>query len=322
MRAIRVHEQGGPEAMRLEEIPTPVPGPGQVLVRLEAAGINFIDIYHRTGRYPVPLPFTLGTEGAGTVAATGPGASLVKEGDRVAFVGVMGSYAEFALVPEDRLVPLPEGVSTRDGAAVLLQGMTAQFLACSTYPLRPGDVCLVHAAAGGVGLLLCQVAKLRGARVIGTVSTEAKAGLARSAGADEVIRYTTQDFVRETKRLTGGAGVQVVYDSVGLTTFLRGFDVLAPRGMMVLCGQSSGPVGPFDPQLLALKGSLFLTRPSLFAYISSRAELLERAGEVLAWVRSRRLRLRIGGEFPLAEAGPAHRKLEGRETAGKLLLVP
>jgi NADPH2:quinone reductase len=322
MRAIRVHQFGGPDALRLEEIPTPVPGPGEVLVRLEAAGINFIDVYHRAGRYPLPLPFTLGTEGAGTVAATGPDVSLVKPGDRVAYTGVTGSYAEYALVPEARLVSLPDDVTAREAAAALLQGMTAQFLACSTYPLRPADVCLVHAAAGGVGLLLCQVAKLRGARVIGTVSTEAKADLARSAGADEVIRYTAEDFVAETKRLTGGKGVQVVYDSVGLTTFLRGFDVLAPRGMMVLYGQSSGPAAPLDPQLLAQKGSLFLTRPSLFAYTASRADLLERAGDVLGWVRSGRLRLRIGGEFPLAEAALAHRKLEGRETAGKLLLVP
>ena len=322
MKAIRVHGVGGPEVLRYEEIPVPAPGPGQALVRVEAAGLNFIDVYERTGLYQVELPRTLGVEAAGVVTAVGPEVTSLAPGDRVAYTGVAGADAEYAAVPADRLVPLPPGVSTRQAAAVLLQGMTAHYLASSTYALRAGDTCLVHAAAGGLGLLLCQIAKRRGARVIGTVSTEAKAALARAAGADDVILYTKQDFELEVKRLTGGAGLQVVYDSVGKTTFLNGLNCLARRGMMVLCGQSSGPVEPIDPQLLHRKGSLFLTRPTLFHYIASREELLARARDVLGWVADGTLTVRIDREYPLAEAAAAHRALEARQTTGKVLLIP
>jgi NADPH2:quinone reductase len=322
MKAVRVHAPGGPEALRYEDVEQPVPGPGQVLVNIEAAGVNFIDVYQRTGLYKVPLPFTLGQEAAGTVAAVGPGVAEPKVGDRVAYTGVLGAYAESAVVPADRVVVLPDGVSTKQGAAAMLQGMTAHYLATSTYPLKPGDACLVHAAAGGVGLLFCQIAKLRGARVIGTVSTREKAALAQAAGADEVILYTEQDFEVEVKRLTSGAGLQVIYDSVGKTTFEKGLNCLAPRGMMVLYGQSSGPVGPFDPQVLSQEGSLFLTRPTLAHYILMRAELLARAGAVLGWIKSGTLTLRIERELPLAQAAEAHRLLEGRKTTGKALLIP
>ena len=322
MKAIRIAEHGGPERMRLEELPEPAPGPGQAVVRVEAAGVNFIDVYHRTGLYPQPLPLTLGTEGAGVVEAVGPGASLVRAGDRVGWTGVPGAYATRAVVPADRLVRLPPGISTKTAAAVFLQGMTAHYLVHDSCPLGPGDACLVHAAAGGVGLLLCQMAKRRGARVIGTVSTEAKAKLAREAGADEVIFYTKQDFVAETRRLTGGRGVRVVYDGVGRETFLRGLDALRTRGTMVLFGQSSGPVEPFDLRLLNTKGSLFVTRPTLAHHIAERAELERRAADVLGWIADGSLRLRIDREAPLADAAAAHRALEGRETAGKILLVP
>jgi len=283
--------------------------------------VNFIDIYHRSGQYRMATPFTLGQEAAGVVVAAGAGGG-VRVGDRVAYAGVQGAYADHALVPSERLVPLPTGVTTRAGAAVMLQGMTAQYLATSTYALKPGDTCIVHAAAGGVGLLLCQIAKLRGARVIGTASTADKAGLARDAGADEVIRYTEQDFEAEVKRLTGGAGVQVVYDSVGKTTFEKSLNVLARRGMMVLFGQSSGAVPPIDLQILNHKGSLFVTRPMLGHYIATRDELLARAGEVLGWVQAGKLKPRIGLELPLARAADAHRAMEARRTAGKVLLIP
>src|SRR5213596_3736952 len=276
MKAIRVHAPGGPDALRYEDIERPVPGPGQVLVKVEAAGVNFIDVYQRTGQYKVPGPFTLGQEAAGTVAAVGPGVAEPNVGDRVAYTSILGAYAEYAVVPADRVVVLPDGVSAKQGAGAMLQGMTAHYLVTATYPLKPGDVCLVHAAAGGVGLLLCQLAKLRRARVIGTVSTREKAALAREAGADEVILYTEQDFEAEVKRLTSGAGVQVVYDSVGKTTFRKGLSCLARRGMMVLYGQSSGPVEPFDPQLLNTHGSLFLTRPSLGHYVTTRSSSSER----------------------------------------------
>ncbi len=322
MKAIRVHAVGGPDVLRYEETPVPPAGPGQALIEIEAAGVNFIDVYQRAGLYKLETPFTLGQEGAGTVAAVGSGVTQVKPGDRVAYTSVLGSYAEFAVVPAERLVMLPPGVSARQGAAVMLQGLTAHYLATSTYPLKPGDVCLVHAAAGGVGLLLCQMAKLRGATVIGTVSTEAKAELARGAGADHVILYTNQDFEAEVKRITNGAGLQVVYDSVGRTTFEKSLNSLARRGMLVLFGQSSGPVGPFDPQVLNQKGSLYLTRPTLFHYIATREELISRAGEVLGWVATGSLRLRIDREYPLVEAAAAHRSLEARETSGKLLLLP
>src|SRR5213078_279312 len=307
MKAIRVHAPGGQEALRYEEIERAAPGPGQVLVKIEAAGVNFIDVYQRTGLYKVPLPFTLGQEAAGSVAALGPGVSEPRVGTRVAYCGILGAYAPYTVVPADRLVVLPDGVSTKQGAAAMLQGMTAHYLATSTYPLKPGDACLVHAAAGGVGLLLCQIAKLRGARVLGTVSTREKAALARAAGADEVILYTEQDFESEVKRLTSGAGLQVIYDSVGKTTFEKGLSCLARRGMMVLFGQSSGPVGSFDPQVLNQKGSLFLTRPTIAHYIETRAELVARAGEVLAWVKRGMVKVRIDREVPLGQAAEAHR---------------
>src|SRR2546422_10913839 len=322
MKAIRVHAPGGPEALRYEDVERPVPGPGYVLVKIEAAGVNFIDVYQRTGHYKVPVPFTLGQEAAGTVVAVGPGVAEPRVGDRVAYTSILGAYAEYAVVPADRLVALPDGVSAKQGAAAMLQGLTAHYLATTTYPLKPGDTCLVHAAAGGVGLLLVQIAKRRGALVFGTVSTRDKAALARDAGADEVILYTEQDFEAEVRRLTGGAGVQVVYDSVGKTTFAKGLSVLARRGMMVLFGQSSGPVGSFDPQLLNQKGSLFLTRPTIAHYIATRSELVARAGEVLGWIRAGALKLRIGLELPLAQAAEAHRQLEGRATTGKILLIP
>jgi len=293
-----------------------------VLVKIEAAGVNFIDIYQRTGHYKVPLPFIPGQEAAGIVAAVGPGVAEPRVGDRVAYATVLGAYAEYAVVPADRVVGLPDGVSAKQGAAAMLQGMTAHYLATSTYPLKPGDTCLVHAAAGGVGLLLCQIAKLRGARVLGTVSTREKAALARGAGADEVILYTEQDFETEVKRLTNGAGLRVIYDSVGKTTFEKGLSCLALRGMMVLYGQSSGPVGPFDPQVLNQKGSLFLTRPTLVHYIATRAELLARAGEVLGWIERGMLKVRIERELPLAQAAEAQRLLEARQTTGKVLLIP
>jgi NADPH2:quinone reductase len=322
MRAIRVPQYGGPEAMRLEDLPTPRPGQGEALVRVEAAGVNFIDVYQRSGLYKGALPVPLGLEGAGTVEAVGPDVTLVRPGDRVAWTGVPGSYATHNLVPADRLVALPAGLDARAGASAMLQGMTAHYLAHSTYPLKPGDACLVHAAAGGVGLLLCQMARHAGARVIGTVSTEEKAALARQAGAHDVILYTRQDFEAEVKRLTAGRGLQVVYDSVGRDTFEKSLGCLAPRGYMVLYGQSSGPVGSFDPQVLNARGSLFLTRPSLFHYTASREELVYRAGEVLGWIQTGRLKLRIGATFPLAEAAQAHRDLEGRKTTGKVLLIP
>jgi NADPH2:quinone reductase len=322
VKAVRVHNTGGPEVLRYEDVPKPSPGAGQALVRVTAVGVNFVEVYQRSGLYPLPLPFIPGTEAAGIVEQVAEDVTTVKVGQRVASASLMGAYAEYAVAPADRLVVLPDRVTDRIGAAVMLQGMTAHFLTHSTYPLTSGDTCLVHAAAGGVGLLLCQMARRRGARVIGTVSTEEKAVLARAAGADEVILYTSQDFVAETKRLTGGAGVQVIYDSVGRTTFLRGFDCLARRGMMVLCGQSGGPVDPINPQILNQKGSLFLTRPSLPHYVSTRAELLERANAVLGWVEDGTLEVRIEREFPLAAAAEAHRELESRRTTGKLLLIP
>jgi len=308
--------------LRFEELPRPSPGPGQALVRIDAIGVNFVEVYQRTGAYKVPLPFIPGSEAAGTVVEVGADVASVSAGQRVASVNFAGSYAEYSLAPADRLVVLPDDVTTHLGAAAMLQGMTAHYLVYTTYPLASGQTCLVHAAAGGVGLLLCQMARLRGARIIGTVSTEAKAALARDAGAHAVILYTKQDFEAETKRLTGGTGVEVVYDSVGRTTFSKGLDCLARRGMMVLYGQSSGPVEPFDPQILNHKGSLFLTRPTLPHYTATRAELVERAMAVLGWVADGALKVRIGREFPLAAAAEAHRELEGRRTTGKLLLIP
>jgi NADPH:quinone reductase len=322
MKAVRVHASGGPEALKFEDVPEPTPKAGEAIVKIDAAGLNYIDVYQRSGLYKLEMPLTLGLEAGGTVTAVASGVTEVKVGDKVAYTGVPGAYAQYAAVPAAKLVVLPQGVSTRQGAAAMLQGMTAHYLACSTYPLKRGDTCLVHAAAGGVGLLLCQMAKMRGARVIGTVSTDEKAKLAREAGADEVILYTTQDFEAETKRITGGKGLQVVYDSVGKTTFEKGFNVLAPRGMMILYGQSSGPVPPFDAGILGAKGSLFLTRPSLFAYTATRDELLQRAGEVLGWIRDGKLKLRMEFEFPLKDVAEAHRALESRKTTGKVLLIP
>jgi NADPH2:quinone reductase len=291
-------------------------------MRIEAVGVNYIEVYQRTGVYRVPLPATPGTEAAGTLESVGDGVTAFKAGDRVVSTSVAGAYAEYAVVPADRLVRIPEGVTTRQAAAVLLQGMTAHYLTTSTFPLAPGDSCLVHAAAGGTGMLICQMARKRGATVIGTVSTDEKAVLALSAGAHEVIVYTRENFVERTRALTGGAGVRVVYDSVGRSTFLAGFDCLAPRGMMVLFGQSSGPAAPIDPYLLAQKGSLFLTRPAISHYIATPAELEARAREVLRWVADGSLSVRIGAEYPLARAADAHRALESRRTTGKVLLLP
>jgi NADPH2:quinone reductase len=322
VKAIRVHTPGGPDVLRLEEVPDRTPGPGEVLVRLEAIGVNFIEVYQRMGLYTMPLPFTPGGEGAGTVIAVGSGVTSVRVGDRVASQDLRGSYAESALAASDRLVTLPDAIDAPTGAAAMLQGMTAHYLATSTYPLSRGDTCLVHAAAGGVGLLLCQIAAHRGARVIGTVSTAAKEELARAAGAHDVIRYTEQDFVAEVRRITGGRGVQVVYDSVGKTTFDGSLDSLARRGMLVLFGQSSGPVPPFDPQVLNRKGSLYLTRPSLGAYVATRDELVARSSDVLAWIASGSLRIRVDRSYPLAQAAEAHRALEARATMGKVLLTP
>jgi len=322
MKAIRVHAFGGPEVLQYEDVAEPTAKPGEAVVKIEAAGVNFIDAYHRTGVYKIALPITIGQEAAGTVSAVGAGVDSVKVGDRVAYSGVFGSYAESNAVPAERLVLLPSGVNSKLGAAVMLQGMTAHYLAFSTYPLKPGDTCLVHAGAGGVGLLLTQIAKLRGARVITTVSTEEKAALSRGAGADEVVLYSRQDFEAETKRITEGKGVQVVYDSVGQSTFMKSLNCLAVRGMMVLFGQSSGVVGPIEPQLLAQKGSLFLTRPTLVHYAGRREELVQRSTALFDWIGSGKLRVRMEHEFPLQKAADAHKALEGRKTTGKVLLVP
>ena len=322
MRAIRVHETGGPEVLQVEDVPAPSPGPGELLIDVEATGINFIEIYQRQGIYDVPRPYTPGTEAAGTVRAVGSGVTAFVVGERVVSQSVKGAYAEQALVPADKAVLVPQGLSTKQAAAVFLQGLTAHYLTVSTFPLIAGHRALVHAAAGGVGLLLCQIAKRRGAFVIGTASTADKRKLAHEAGADEVIDYTTQDFAAETRRITGGAGVHVVYDSVGKTTFDQSLESLAPRGMMVLFGASSGPVPPMDPQILNRKGSLFLTRPTLHAYVATRVELLERANELLAWVASGELSVRIGAEYNLDHAADAHRALAGRSTTGKVVLTP
>lgn len=322
MKAIVVEKCGGPEALVYREAEKPHPGVGEALVRVEAAGLNFIDVYHRTGLYPLPLPFIPGMEGAGVVEAVGEGVTEPRVGDRVAWAMHPGSYAEYANVAAWKLVRVPEGVSARQAAAAMLQGMTAHYLVTSVYKLKAGDTALVHAAAGGVGLVLLQMIRKIGARAIGTVSTAAKAELARAAGAGDVILYTEQDFEAETRRLTSGKGVEVVYDSVGKDTFLKSLNCLAQRGMMALYGQSSGPVPPFDPGLLAQKGSLFLTRPSLAHYAATREELIWRAGELFDWIGSGDIDLRIELTFPLADAAEAHRQLEGRKTTGKVLLIP
>jgi NADPH2:quinone reductase len=322
MKAIRIHHPGGPEALTYEDIPIPEPKAGEARVKIETIGLNYIDVYQRTGLYPIPTPFTLGMEGAGVVDAIGDDVTEVKKGDRVAYAMILGSYAEYAIVPAARLVPVPAGVEAKTAAGLMLQGMTAHYLTHSTYTLRPGDIALVHAAAGGVGLLLIQIAKMLGARVIGTVSTEAKAQLAKQAGAEDVILYTQTDFLAEVKKLTGGAGVHVVYDSVGATTFDKSLDCLRPRGYLALFGQSSGPVPPFDPGKLAAKGSLFLTRPTLAHYALDRAELLKRAGDLFNWIASDKLTLRIDKTFPLSDVAEAHRQLEARKTTGKVVLIP
>ena len=322
-RVVRAQKTGGPEVMQLEEVQLPAPGQGQALVRIEASGVNFIDIYHRGGHYPLPLPLAMGVEGAGVVEQVGPGVTELRTGQRVAWTNLNGTYATHAIVPADRLVPAPEGVSAKLAAAVMLQGMTAHYLSYDTYPLKRGEWCVIHAAAGGVGLLFCQIAGKRiGARVIGTVGNEEKATLARKAGAQEAIVYTKTDFEPEVKRLTDGAGASVVYDSVGKDTFDRGLKCLRRRGMMVLFGASSGPVPPVDPQRLAAGGSLYLTRPTLGSYITTRDELVSRAGAVLDMVRRRELEVKIEAELPLAQAARAHELLASRKTAGKIILVP
>jgi len=322
MKAIRIHTPGGPEALKFDDVPEPTPGPGQALVKLAAAGVNFIDVYFRTGMYKAPLPLTLGLEGAGVVTAVGTGVTDVKIGDTVAWTGVPGSYAQMAVAPADRLVKLPPGVEPKVGAAAMLQGLTAHYLVRSSYPLKKGDTCLVHAAAGGMGLLLCQMGKMLGATVIGTVSTEEKAALAKGAGAEHVILYSQQDFEPEVKRITGGRGVDVVYDGVGATTFDKSLNCLRPRGYMILFGAASGPVPPLDLQVLNVRGSLFLQRPSLNHHIAVREELLQRAGEVLGWIKEGKITLRIEHQLPLAQAAEAHKALEGRKTTGKILLIP
>ena len=320
-KAIRFHKQGGPEVLQVDDVPVGDPGPGQVRIRHTAIGVNFVDTYQRSGLYPMQLPAVAGNEGAGVVEAVGPDVTEVAVGDRVAYAMARGSYAEHAVVPAAALVKLPETVTFQQGAAAMLQGMTAHYLTHSTYPLKRGDTCLVHAAAGGAGLMIVQMAKALGARVIGTVSTEAKARIAHENGADETIRYTEQDFEEEVKRLTGGRGVDVVYDSVGKTTFDKSLNCLRPRGLMALFGSSSGPVPPMDPQVLNAKGALFLTRPSLAHHVLTRDELLWRAGDVLSGVESGGLRLRIDHIYALAHVADAHRALEGRTTTGKLLVT-
>ena len=322
MKAIRVHSLGGPEVLRYEDVPEPAPKPGEAVVKIDAAGVNFIDIYQRIGVYKLTLPLTLGLEAGGSVTAVGSGVSDLKVGDRVAWTSVPGAYAEFAAVPADRLVRLPSDVTTKQGAATMLQGLTAHYLACSTYPLQKGETCLVHAGAGGVGLLLTQIAKMRGARVITTVSTETKAALSREAGADHVVLYTEQDFEAAVKDLTGGKGLEVVYDSVGKTTYAKSLNCLAPRGMLVLFGQSSGVVESIDPLQLSQKGSLFFTRPTLINYIATSTELQRRAADLFDWIGSGKLRLRTEFEYPLRSAAEAHQALAGRKTTGKVLLIP
>ncbi|HEY6998188.1 MAG TPA: quinone oxidoreductase [Candidatus Binatia bacterium] len=322
MKAIRIHNHGGPEVLAYEDVPVPEPRAGEARVKIEASGVNFIDIYHRTGLYPMNRPCTLGSEGAGIVDALGEGVTEVKQGDRVAYAMIPGSYAEYALVPAGKLVPVPDDIDAKSAAGIMLQGMTAHYLTHSAYPLQKDETALIHAAAGGVGLLLVQLAKMLGARVIGTVSTQAKADLVRQAGADEIVLYTQADFLAEAKRITNGQGVHVVYDSVGATTFEKSLDCLRARGYLVLFGQSSGPVAAFDPAKLAVKGSLFLTRPSLAHYTLTRAELLRRATDLFAWMQAGKLKLRIEKSLPLQDASEAQQLLEKRRTTGKLILVP
>jgi len=321
MKAIQVKRTGGPEVLELAELAVPEAKGNEAVVKLTAAGVNFIDVYYREGRYKAVLPFVPGQEGAGQITSVGPDVKQLKVGDRVAYTAIMGSYAEYAVVPEDRLVKIPQGVSYQQAAGAMLQGMTAHYLSHDTYPLKKGETALVHAAAGGVGLLLVQMAKNIGARVIGTVSTEEKAKLARDAGADDIILYTQSDFEIETRKLTEGHGVDVVYDSVGKTTFEKGLNVLRPCGYMVLFGGSSGAVPPFDLIQLSQKGSFYVTRPTLAHYIATREDLERRSGDVFGMIAAGKLKLRIDHTYPLKDAAQAHRDLESRKTTGKLLLL-
>ncbi len=322
MQAVQIAEHGGPEVIEWVNIAQPTPGSGELLVKLEAAGVNYIDTYHRTGLYPVGLPFTIGLEGAGTIEGVGPDAGDFEVGQRVAWAGAPGSYAEYVIVPVAVAVPVPDAVPSDVAAAVMLQGMTAHYLAKDTYPLDPGEKCLVHAGAGGVGLLLIQIAKLLGAEVFATVSTEEKAALAANAGADHVINYMEDDFGDVVESIVGPKALDVVYDGVGAATFDRGLELLRPRGLMALFGQSSGVVEPMDLGKLARYGSLYVTRPSLFAYIADRVDLERRAAEVFDWIAAGQLDVRIGARFPMSDAADAHRALEGRLTTGKVLLEP
>jgi NADPH2:quinone reductase len=322
MKAIQVKQTGGPEVLQLTDLPVPQPKPDEAVVKIAASGVNFIDVYQREGRYKVPLPFVPGQEGAGVVSSVGTEMKSLKPGDRVAWSSILGSYAEYAAVPAERLVQVPPGVSDQQAAAAMLQGMTAHYLSHDAFPLKRGQTALVHAAAGGVGLLLVQMAHDIGARVIATVSTDEKAKLARQAGADEVILYTQTDFEVETKHLTGGVGVDVVYDGVGKTTFEKGLNALRPRGMMVLFGGSSGAVPPFDLIQLSQKGSLYVTRPTLPHYTATTEELRAHSTAVFKMIAEGKLKLRIEHTYPLADAATAHRDLEGRKTTGKLLLIP
>lgn len=322
MKAIRISQYGGAEVLSFEDIDVADPGEGQVRITIEAAGVNFIDTYHRTGLYPLNLPLTLGLEGAGIVNAVGAGVSDLAEGDRVAWKSVAGSYAEQVVADVAEVVKIPSDVATKTAAAVMLQGLTSHYLVNSTYPIQEGDTCLVHAAAGGVGLLLVQMAKMRGARVIGTTSTEEKAALARGAGADDIILYTERDFEAEVLRLTDGQGVEVVYDSVAKATWEKSINCLKPRGYMVFFGNASGPVPPIDPLLLSQRGSIYLTRPTLNSYTQTREEYLQRTREVMGWIQNGELDVRIGEEHPLENTAEAHNRLEGRQTTGKVLLIP
>ena len=322
MKAIRISQYGGAEVLSFEDIDVADPGEGQVRITIEAAGVNFIDTYHRTGLYPLDLPLTLGLEGAGTVNAVGAGVSALAEGDRVAWKSVAGSYAEQVVADAAEVVKIPSDVATKTAAAVMLQGLTAHYLVNSTYPIREGDTCLIHAAAGGVGLLLVQMAKMRGARVIGTTSTEEKAALARGAGADDIILYTERDFEAEVLNLTDSKGVEVVYDSVAKATWEKSINCLKPRGYMVFFGNASGPVPPIDPLLLSQQGSIYLTRPTLNSYTQTREEYLQRTREVMSWIQDGELDVRIGEEHPLENTAEAHHRLEGRQTTGKVLLIP
>lgn len=322
MKAIRIHGFGGDDVLRYDEVDVPQPGPGEALVKIEAAGVNYIDTYQRSGIYPVDLPFVLGMEGGGVVEAIGEGVTTVLSGDRVAFAMQTGAYAEYMVVPAWKLVPVPEKISIETAAAVMLQGTTAHYLSQSTYPIKIGDLVLIHAAAGGTGSLLVQMAKRRGATVFGTTSTAEKATLARENGADEIILYTEMDFEAEVRRLTNGQGVDVVYDSVGKSTFEKSMNCLRPRGYIVLFGVASGPVEPIDPQILNRKGSLFLTRPSLGHYCASAAEIRQRTDDIFAWITTGELRVRVDRKYPLADAAAAHRYIEGRKTKGKILLIP